>query len=154
MGFSSLATSANHHILATSFNWVLVISTWFSSGIRVTFRKSVVFTSHCYASRASPCPKRLPAVIFWNLTCCLASVPGVASVLGVQPIIFGRDLRLFLLVFHHILQKLSQINISYIRATLRRTRPIMIYPSFHVRVGLRITRNWSMKEWENFRIQG
>ena len=148
ISFSSLADSANHHVLATSFNWILVISTWFSLGTRVAFRRSVMFTSHCYASRASPCSKRLPAVISWNPTCCLASAPGV------QPIILVWDLRLFLLVFHPILQKLSQINTSSIRATLRRSRTVMISPSFHIRVGLRITRNLSMKRWENFRIQG
>ena len=50
MGLSSLAFSASHQVLATSFSWILATSTWFSFGTRAAFKRSVVSISHCLAS--------------------------------------------------------------------------------------------------------
>ena len=50
MGFFSLASSASHHVLTTSFNWIFATSTWLSAGTRAAFNKSVVSMSHYSAS--------------------------------------------------------------------------------------------------------
>ena len=59
MGFSSDASSANHQLLATSFSCILSTFTWFSSGIRAAFKRSVVSTNHCSASKGFSMPEKI-----------------------------------------------------------------------------------------------
>ena len=148
MGFSSLASFANYIFWPhpSTVSWPLPLGS--RQGLGLPSEDLSCLPTTALHSGAFSCLKRSPAVISEDPTCCLASVPRV------QLIIFGRDLRLFLLVFHHILQKLSQIKTSYIRATPRRTRTVMIFPSFHVRVGPRITRNRSMKGGRTSEFKG
>ena len=93
-------------------------------------------------------PKRSPAVISWNLTCCLASASRV------QPKIFGTGPPSVSVDFSSYSAEIVSRQHFPTRVTLRRIRTVMIFPFFHVRVGLRITKNWSIKGLENFIIQG
>jgi len=59
MGFSSVASSANHQVLATSLSCILATSTWLSLGIRAALKRSVVSTSHCSASKGFSMPEKI-----------------------------------------------------------------------------------------------
>jgi len=57
-GFSSLASSASHQVLATSFSCILTIFTCFLLGILAAFKRLVISICHCFASRGFSVPEK------------------------------------------------------------------------------------------------
>jgi len=145
MGFSSLASSANHHILAASFHWILATSTWFLSGIWAAFIRFVVSISHCSVSNDFSVPKNTAGCSFLNSE----SFPGLYSRGAINnpwskiSVCFcWFSIRLFMIPINPTFslvwppwEKPESSDFSY----------------FHVRVGLKIAENWETKGWKSFR---
>ena len=73
MGFSSAASSANHQVLTTSFNYILVTSTWLWPGIRAAFRRFVLSINHYFTSNSFLVPENTTGCSFLFRRCSLAS---------------------------------------------------------------------------------
>ena len=75
MGFSSVASSANHHVLTTSstVSWALLPGS--RQGLGLAFKRSVVSTSHCSASRGLSMPEKIAGCNFLKFD----TLPGFCS---------------------------------------------------------------------------
>ena len=145
MGFSNLASSASQQVLATSFSWILVTFTWFSTGIQAAFRRSILSIRYCSASRGFSVPEK---TIRWNLlkseTLHGLCSRGTVNNLWRRTSVFVVDFPSFPKYPHHV-------SIPFARIITRSARTITIFLSFHVRVGQKHDEN---EELEDKKIGG
>jgi len=125
MGFSSLASSAGHQVLATSFSCILATSNWFSLGIQAAFRRSVVSTNHYSASKGFSVPENTASCSFrksdtFPSFCFRGKVNSPC-----------RRSCLLSLILHHTLEYPHHIGILPIRTILGRAHSFTTSPSFH-----------------------
>ena len=79
MGLSNFASSTSHQVLTTSFSWIFATSIWFFSGIRATFKRSVMSINHCSASSALSAPVNMAGCnrqksVMLPALCCFGAV--------------------------------------------------------------------------------
>ena len=147
MGFSSLASSANHQVLAISLSCILVIATWVSSRTRAAFRSSVVSIYHCSVFNGLSVPENTVVAVSWNRSHFLVSVHHVSSISpGVRSPSASADFLLYSIGF-------SSDHCSSYQGHLKRGQNHHNFPIFQCLSWSKDNRKIKISIWKNFRSQ-